>query len=266
MSLKKESVYKKRLFWWTNPWVIALAGILILISVPMILGLATYKSLAAVIMFVITYLSLLFFVLVMVKRSLLEPNVYTDEKIIEKKRAELKLHREQVKREFLQTELEILARGQKTPVLDVWRLDRKLRYRHPFFAKIEAVVLDPALRELQIRLQIGEVAWSDQNEKSRNTFLAEMASFLLTISQDPYLSHLKRFFDSTIMEAYAMRENETGNDIPYPVFSLSTTKRALERVAGSQPAGTGDLSSLGEYRFERGGEIEPHRHIPPPIP
>src|SRR3990172_6319408 len=57
MSLPKESVFKRRALWWLNPWIIGLAIVMLLVGIPMVLWLATYKSVPAVVMFSVTYLS-----------------------------------------------------------------------------------------------------------------------------------------------------------------------------------------------------------------
>lgn len=254
-------VFKHRRFWWTNPWVIAVAVGQFLVSVPMILWLATYKSVAAVVMFVITYLSLLVFLMIMVRRSLLEPHVYVDEKKIAEKEVELQAHRKRVGEQFVQTELEVLTRGETTPVLDVWRLDEKIQRRHPWFRAIDRIILDPVARELQIRIQLGELKWNAEEERNKLAVFQQVATFLSAAATEAHFQTLRDFFDAVVLGVYDLREDDTGRDVSRPIFSLLTSHEALTKIAGRMVLASAGLSGLGDFRFNNGQEVEPHRWI-----
>jgi hypothetical protein len=84
-------------------------------------------------MFVVSYLSLLVFLLGYSKRSLLESNIVPDEKKSEAARTELETHRIRARKECIQTEVNFLTGGEKGPVLDVWQLNDALQKRRPYF-------------------------------------------------------------------------------------------------------------------------------------
>ena len=262
MSLPKESVFKRRALWWLNPWIIGLAIVMLLVGIPMVLWLATYKSVPAVVMFSVTYLSLLVFLMLMVKRSLLEPHLKVDEKKIRAAKVEIEANRKKVKEEFVRTELEVLERGETTPVLDAWRLDQSYQKRHPFFSKVETTVLDPSIRELHIRLQVGELSWiAAGDENAAGQFRRQVMIFLHAVAQDPYIDTLKKYFGMLIFEIYSLREDERHIDIPFPILSL-TVKAEVMRALSTLPSAAGnDILKLGDCRFADGREIEPHRRI-----
>lgn len=259
---QKVNIFKKRIAWWLNPWIIALTLILILISVPMVLWIASYNSEMAVVMFVVTYVSMLVFVLLMVKRSMLEPHLYVDEKRIKKQQQELETHRKQVRLEFIKTELEVLNRGERTPVLDLWRLDQSLTRRHPYFSMIETTLLDPVSKELHIRIQIGEVQEdASQNIQLGKKLMVGVTSFLKIIATDQYVQELKRYFDILVLEVYALREDEHQRDVPFPIMSLLITATVLAQFAYISNVDLKRLQNLGDLRFTAGSDIIPHRGI-----
>ena len=245
-----------------NPWVIAIALLLILVAIPMVLWIASYKSSEAVMMFVITYVSLLVFVLLMVKRSMLEPHLYVDEKEIDKIRNDLQVKRQQVQMEFLRKEIEVLQRGERTPVLDVWRLNSLLLKRHPYFQKTETVLIDPKSQELQIRIQIGGVLEKDGNsDLFAKSYESSIISFIKIIARDMYLQQLKKFFQVIIVEMYGLREHEHERYVPFPFFSFIFPVTTVQQHSYTSLVDFNDLKTLGEIRFDGGSEIIPHRGI-----
>jgi hypothetical protein len=261
MSIKSK-IFKKRIIWWLNPWLIAIALLFILISIPMVLWIASYGDMMAVWMFVITYLSLLVFSFYYIKQTMLEPHLYVDEKEIEKQRKEIQTHRQQVHLNFLRKELEVLQRGDRTPVLDVWRLNPLLLKRHPYFQKIETVMLDPKSLELHIRIQIGEFQENDKNTEPfiKNT-ISFMASFIRIIVSDIYLQLLKRFFHILVIELYTRRQDENRRNVPYPILSLLFNETTLEQFTYVPSEDFKYLKDFGDIRFDGGCEITPHRGI-----
>ena len=258
----KSTIYKKRIAWWLNPWVIALVCIFLLAALPMVLWIASYNSLGAVLMFVITYLSLLVVVLFMVKKSMLEPHLSVDEKEIEIKRKEIQIHREQERKKFIRTELEVLQRGERTPVLDVWRLDPVFVKRHPYFQALETVILDPKSRELHMRIQIGELL---ENEMHSELFLKKListlASFIRIMRTEKSLQLLKKYFHLLIIEFYSLRIDENHRTIPFPVFSMLMNETELVHFSYIPSAEDNNLKPFGDVRFDGGSEITPHRGI-----
>lgn len=254
------SPLKKRLSEWTNPRIIVVAVVLVVLAVPMVLWLLTYKSVAAVVMFVITYLSLLVFVLFMVRKSELDPRFFVDGKIIGRTKQEINAHRIAVKKELLANEIAALRRGERTPVLDIWRLNEALRKRHAYFAATVAQILDPALRELHVRVQLGETGAS---EEERNLFcqifLRNSVSYLRIISQDPYLIQLKSFFDTLVIEADSLREDEHHVDVPFPAASILLEASVLWSLPAMPEIGPGTIAKIANVRLNNGLEIDPHR-------
>ena len=259
---QKSNIFKKRKAWWLNPWIIGVTAVFILIAVPLVLWIATYQSIAAVVMFVVTYITLLFFTLFLVKQSMLEPDLSVDEKEIDKRREEILIHRQQVTSEFLRNELDALRRGERTPVLDIWRLNPQLLKRHPYFQNLDAVVLDPQKEELYIRIQIGGIlghgAPPESVEISR---LTPLASFLKILATDVNLQQLKQFFQFLIIELYTFREDRNHRKAAYPVFSLLLPATAIPQIPYTSIRDIKHFKILGDVRFQNGGEIIPHRGI-----
>jgi hypothetical protein len=228
----------------------------------MVLWLMTYHSSEAVSMFIITWLCLLGFVLLMAKKSLHDPRFYVDRKVLEKTRHELEDHRVKAHAEFLKNEIEILSRGEKTPVLDVWRLDRTLLKRHLFFSSMEASLLDPQNREIQLRVQISDADSAGAGVSiSDKALLNQVGDFLRTIVRDPYLLILRKFFDRIVLEIDALREDGHHVDRPFPILSLLLEYSQLETMTRLSLFDWQRLSQGAELRFDGGNEIQPHREI-----
>jgi hypothetical protein len=258
----KSNIYKKRIAWWLNPWVLAIAAVLILLSIPMVLWIASYNSTEAVMMFVITYLSLLVFVLYRVKISMLEAHLYVDDKEVEKKRKEIFAHRQHMWQNYQKRELEVLQHGDRTTVLDVWRLDPLLLKRHPYFQTIETVMLDPSSHELHIRIQIGIIQTDEINaDPFMKKTLSAITSFIRIIIKDTYLQQLQQFFHILAVEVYALREDENHRNNPYPVLSLLFNETVTEQFTYVPSVDFIYLKAFGDLRFNGGLEITPHRSI-----
>ncbi len=256
------SPWKKRISPWLNPWLMAIAIGLLLLGVPMVLWLMTYHSDIAVQMFVITWVCLTGFVVAMAKSSLIDSRYYVSKKILTKTRREIETHRSEVRKEFLKTELEVLNRGRKTPVLDVWRLDPSLQKRHIFFSSLVASILDPESREIHFRIQLDDIRNPETGLRiSESALLNHIGEFLKVIAVDPYLAILRKFFDRIVLVIDALREDEHHVDRPYPVLSMALESGPLTGLA-SLPAFDGRLLlQNADVRFDGGNEIEPHRDI-----
>ncbi|HLF19805.1 MAG TPA: hypothetical protein VI704_03355, partial [Bacteroidota bacterium] len=171
----------------------------------------------------------------------------------------LQAHRQGVREQFVQTELEVLARGEKTTVLDVWRLDEKIQVRHPWFRAVDCIILDPVARELQIRIQLGELKWNAEEERNKRAVFQQVAAFLSAAATEAHFQTLREFFDVLVLEVHDLREDDTGRDVSRPMFSLLTSHEVLTKIArGMVSAGAG-LSGLGDFKFNNGQEVEPHR-------
>jgi hypothetical protein len=170
-------------------------------------------------------------------------------------------HRSKVRAEFIQNEIDSLKRGERCPVLDIWRLDPKLAKRHPFFSIIERSYIDPERNEFYLRLQVGAIEGGNKERWARGLH-SSFAQFLSIIAKDDLYAELKGFIETLIVEIYSMREDQEGRDVNYPVLSYSVSKRDLARFATALAAAIpATLRTNGELRFANGEEIQPHRHI-----
>lgn len=228
----------------------------------MLLWLMSYHSDAAVTMFVVTWLSLTIFVVLIAKRTLLDPKYYIDDKVIDLTKRDIEAHRRSVRRELLASEMQALRRGDRTPVLDVWRLDESLAKRHPFFSSTTSLLIDPAKRELHVRIQIDEIPRVDDAKKSFSaTLLNNVIAYLRVISQDPYLYLERSFFDRLVLEIDSVREDERHVDVAYPVLSMLIDAVVFWSIKMIPVFDERQLPAIAEIRFDDGNEVQPHRVI-----
>lgn len=261
MQQQRKKYFKRRVQWLLDPWIIGTIVILLLSALPVVLWLASYDSAMAVWMFVITYLSLLVFLLGYIKRSFLEPELVHDKKQSDEALRQIAVHRVRTRKEYIQTELEVLARGERSPVLDIWQLNDELNQRHPFFSSLETVLMDPVQQELWIRVKVGKLDWRNgQDRQQIARFLNLVAEFIQVLASDGYLLLLQAYFKTVIIEIYSLKERENELDQPYPLYSSVLTRDSLERFKTVPPLWQ-NLSVLGQHRFANGADIEPHRGI-----
>jgi hypothetical protein len=254
--------HKKRISEWTNPGLIGIALVLSLIGLPMVLWLMTYHSDAAVTMFVITWLSLTFFVLLMARTSVSDRGYYIDGKVIDKTKREIKQQREFVRKEILKNEISALRLMQRVPVLDVWRLDETLAQRHPYFKLADSQIMDASQREYLIHIQLGETGQSDLERRAFcDSLWSDLVTYLRLVTKDQYLSVLRQFFDVIVVQIDSVREDDRHIDVPYPVLSLMAQAPAFWELAAVQVLDRKRLQEVSEIRFEDGNEIQPHRSI-----
>ncbi len=258
---RKHAPHKRRLSEWTNPWLSAIAVALLLIGLPMVLWLMTYHSDIAVTIFVITWLSMTMIVLLMVKNSLTDPRYFVDRKVIDGTKQEIQAHRLVARKEMLRNEIETLQRGEKAPVLDVWRLDATLCKRHPYFAATKSLLIIPAQRELHLRVQIGEIGQSDDKKSLGDTLFKDIIAYFGIIARDPYLHMLRSFFDKIVLQIDSLREDERRIDTPFPILSLLIEASLVISVNSSVGTYKKRLFEIADIRFDEGKEIEPHRSI-----
>lgn len=247
-----------RRFWWYRPGVLIPATVMLLLSVPMVWWISTYRSDAAVAMFVITYVALLLIALRMLRATLLEPHIRRHERVLRQEEDRLADHRRASLASLARTELDLLARGDVTPVLDVWQIDPALRRRHALIAETSTCLVDPSVRELRIRIHLSPdwtlVAGTGQSGR----LLREVASYLRLLSTDPHARSLRPYVAAVVMELRVRREDAglTGSFVP--VLSLMLSWTDLQRAVPElhPPYIPGDL------RFADGSPVEPHRDIP----
>lgn len=258
----KYAPYRQRIAWWTNPWIIATVILLMLIALPMVLWILSYKSYGGATMFVITWIGLTAFVVWSAKRHLVDASYYIREKTLNRTYFEINADRRKIREELLRNEIEVLGRGEKTPVLDIWRLDPKLAARHPYFSLAQLVILDPRTRELYVRIQLEEIESTDGARiRFQKIIWQDLIQYLIIVAGDSYLALLSRFFDNIVLQINSIREDPCHTDVAYPVLSCIVESRIL-RVIQSLPTITHDrFAKLADVRFTGGGEIEPHRHI-----
>lgn len=260
MQQQRKKYFKRRVHWLLDPWIIGTIVFLALSGVPMVLWLSTYDSTMAVLMFVITYLTLLISVAFYIKRSLLEPEIVPDEKKVAEAKRELEEHREEVRRAYVQTELNFLSRGEQGPVLDVWRLNDKLRARHPFFSRLETVLMNPVSKELWIRIKVGRLNTQSPGSYEVESIRMHLAEFVGHLATDDYLRLFRFFFNIIVIEIYSLRDVEGSVDEPFPIYSVCLSRQDLERFVSLSPSWQ-QLAVVGEHRFAEGSEIQPHRGI-----
>ena len=263
---RHHAPHRKRLSEWTNPWLLGIGVGLLLIGLPMLLWLMTYHSEAAVAMFVITWLSLTVIVLVMVKNSQTDPRYFVDRKVIERTRREIVAHRVIVRKELLKNEIETLQRGEKTPVLEVWRLDASLTKRHLYFSQSKSLLVDPILREFHQRVQIGEIGLTAGDSNSMTGVLfKDIIAYLGIIATDPYLLMLQPFFNVMVLQIDSIREDERHVDVPFPIFSLLIHASKMTSTQWTSNVDKKRLYEIAEIRFDEGREIQPHRSVDLPF-
>jgi len=210
------------------------------------------------------WLAVLPFVIWLFKRSIYE-SVNVNEAVIARTQADLVKNRARVRKEFIRRELVILEKGERSPVLDFWRLDKRLRKWHPFFKYIETILVDPAKREFHLRILIPELKGMPTGAKGiSHPFVCNVAHFLHIIISDPYFQVLRKFFDRLVLEAYSISPYELREDTSVPVFSILTEVSMLTRHIATARTWDQNIGLLGDVRFDNGAEIQPHRWIPAP--
>ena len=261
---RETDPFRRRRGWWTEPGAIIL--FLVLVTTGLFIELFAldlgYKN--VVVIFgsfwcILTLLAMMFY-----RRSQYETGVYVKEGILERTKEDLLRHRAKVQDDFLEAELAVLERGERTTVFDSWRLQPAIQKSHPYFPKMELAAIDASIRELHIRVQLEHQQTAIVGSRGfEATVLAHVLRFLRLLSGDAQFSILGKFFDGIILELYALREDDAGRDISYPFFSLLIAKANLLKLVSSGHITLAQLQKLSDVRFDGGKEIEPHRHLQP---
>ena len=257
---KRYSPYRERIAWWTNPWVIILVSIefvvaaLFFIYIYGLVGLPSAVALGGFFGF-IPLMTLYYF-----KHSFIDPNHFIDQSVVESTRDELGRNRVAAKKTFQATEVALLREGKRIPVLESLRLDVKARKSHPYYSAVQVAEIDPAVQEFALRFSVGSLSLEGDSDKMlRTKFLYSFLRFLRAYFQEPDVVPLLPFFNTAIVEAYALKEDASGHDISFPILSLLLRKDSLGVL--KVPSTAGDLQALDEFRFDDGKIIEPHRGI-----
>lgn len=256
--------FKERRFWWLEP------GSLLLIIMLIIVGSAIEYY-----VYLLRYTNVLIIfglfwgvgtvgVMLMYKRILYEPRVKVDEKKVEQTRHDLHMHRKGVQREFTSTEVAVLARGETTPVLDVWRLDPTMQKLHSYFSRLELLEVDPKVGEFRIRIQLGEIGQGKGTAHQRDLSLAANVLRLFQVmSKDGRFLSIKKFFHVIVAEFYILQEIEEGRDRAVPILSILMKESDLPTFTSVGQATFEKLQRLCDLRYEGGSEITPHRGLVP---
>lgn len=261
MTRKEHSPHKRLLSEWTDRSVLFVGGILVCSGLGIVYILRHYPSDAAIVMWIVTWTSLSFFLLWRMKTSGSDPGYRVDNKVIDETRMEIDAGRRRARKELLENELKVLCRGEKTAVLDIWRLDQSLARRHRFISCTSSLFIDPKLRELQIRIQEKELCREEDRKIYFGVLWRDLVAYLNMISQDAYL-HLERgFFDHVVIVVDSLHEDDRHMDMPYPMLSLSVGAAQLWSIPTMPWFDVNQLQRSGNMRFDNGNEIEPHRVV-----
>jgi hypothetical protein len=234
------------------------AVVMLLLSVPMIWWISTYKSDSAVAMFVTTYVALLIIAVRMMRATLLEPHIRVHESILRQEEDRLADHRRASHASLARTELAMLARGEVTPVLDVWQIDPALRRRHIFIAGTSTCLVDPSFRELWIRVHLSSDWTLKRGGGQGGRLLTEVASYLRLLSSDALARSLKPYVATVVLDLRIRQEDASMTGLFVPVLSLQVAWVDLPRsVPNLHPP-----YIPGELRFSDGEPVEPFRDIP----
>ncbi len=225
----------------------------------MVWWISTYDSSIAVAMFVITYISLLILVVRMMKGTILEPHLRQHHHELRQEGPRLEADRQRTKASVADTERAHLARGEVTPVLDVWQIDPALRTRHSFISQTSTCRIDPVAGEWQVRIHLPREWTLDTKSGQSVRLLREVAAYLRLLSADTFAIALKPFAATVIFEMYMVREDDGLYGTFVPVLSLTVPWSDLQRSSPN----TRPPYLPGDLRFANGDAIEPHRSLPP---
>jgi len=257
MSREAAKYRSVRRYFWLRPVVLLPAASMLVLSLPMLWWIDTYNSLAADIMFMTTYLSLIGWLVFMSKGTLLEPHIKVNTKAIKKEEADLQQHRREKRQAMYATELRMLEKGEVTPVLDVWQLDLSLRSRHPLIPALNVCRIDPIAREFELSLVLDET-WEFSGDKAQSQkLLRTIGSFLRFVAKDQDVMLFRPFAETLFVMVHRLVDDGSLHGKSMCIASLRVDVEELDRYA--QTSASGELP--GDVRFTNGDEVEPHRAI-----
>lgn len=236
---------------------------LFLATLGVIIGMALsiYYSVAPIVVWGVTWSFLTAVVLWRVKTTVSDGEMRVSRKIVQDSLNELEANRRAVRKGLLENELRALRRGEKTPVLDIWRLNPDLARRHPFFLTTTSLSIDPKLRELQLRIQFSAIPEGLHKDATLNRLWNALASYLLIISQDAYLFAERSFFDKVVLMVDGWREDERHVDVSYPILGMSIDAAEFWLISKIPDYGNHQVKSTSGLQFDEGREIEPYRAV-----
>jgi hypothetical protein len=259
MPLTHDEYWTERRYWWNRPAFYVPSVVLLLLAVPMALWIASYGDPIAVVAFLVTYCSLLVFVLLAIRRGLLDVHEKVNTQTIDRVKSDIREQREQLRSGLADADLSAARHGAPAHLLDVWLLDENLRDRHRFFDRLRASSILPGTRDLGIRIHVEENAALLSHPRSASLFLMDVRDFLFILIADPHFRRLKSHLDAVLLVICTAEDDRSFEGTPVPILSLHARIPELERyVARESPSG----SFPGSLRFERGRPIIPHREIP----
>ena len=258
MPLTHDQYWVRRRYWWLRPAILAPALLLIALAIPMGLWIASYGDAVAVIAFAVTYLSLLVFVLLMIRRSMLDVREKVNTRMVDAARSSIVDQRRQMRSGLAVEDVTAARIGRSGQVLDIWRLDPSLRERHQFFRGIQASTILPGTRDLGIRIHLTNPGTRQAMEEDPSSLLMDLRDFLVIVSGDPHLRMLRQHLDALVIVLYALEDDRSFEGHPVPVLSLHVRMPELDRFAASEDPST---PFPGSFRFEGGDRIEPHGEI-----
>ncbi len=266
MAHRETNPFRERRYWWTAGSPVAFIAAYALISAVCIYWMVDLGFPEAAWISGIFWVIMFPVVVLMLKRALIEPTTYIHDRTVDRTRDMIADQRRQVRKEFIQTELDALGRGEAGPVLDIWHLDPRLEGRHPYFACLETVRIDPTVRELWMRLQIGELERPAEASPGVGRYiLDQFAAFLRIMADDGYFRLLSCSFDTVAVEICSVREGEDQTDVPYVLLSVLLNLQIFRRISAAPQFAGPNVATVGDLRFANGAPVEPHRNIPAPL-
>ena len=259
--MSDNNPYRERKFFSVSK--IIWLGVAIAIYFPIFNSMLALKIYVPLFVMTIVWILLLRILALFAKKSRLNPYHDVDEAVIARTKKELNASREKQKQEMSDLELAMLKEGRRLPVLDSWRINNELCRLHPFFGNIVHCVLDPALKELHFCVSLGTLdpVTKEDMPRYRVKFKQRIGEFLKLAAQNQDALVLKDYFTTLILQCDALREDEKGYDVPFPVFSLEMGADRWWKLGERELSGMAELERIGDVRFADAKEIVPHREM-----
>lgn len=258
---KETNPLKKRRFWWMESgffWFIGVFYCGFSILVMTVLAFTLKKALIGLEIYAGFWLIILPIVIWFYKRTLFE-HYSVDQSVVARTKRNLAKHRDIEYARFHQREIGLLERGQKTPVMDVWKRDQNYAARLPFIRGLNALLIDPVHRELQIRVELESFDGQAGGSAFAHPLVSDLQSFVRLIASDGHLKALRKYFAFVAIEVYAPDIDDRGAPLFLPVLSILMKSNLFWMVPNFVEEGS--LFGLGEVRFDHGKVIVPHRGI-----
>lgn len=253
--------YRERKLFGVNKiiWV----GIAVAIYFPIFNSMLALRVYASLFVMTVVWILLVRILGLFAKKSRL--NVYheVDDSVIARTKKELAASREKQKKDASELELAMLNEGKPLPVLDSWRINSEQRRIHPFFGNIVHCVLDPASKELHLCVSIGTMEMPADGDvpRYRVWFKKRIQEFLKLAAQSGDALVLKNYFGTLVLQCDALREDERGYDVPFPVFSMEMSADKFWKLGALESHVVVEMERIADVRFADAKEIVPHREM-----